>query len=578
MWTLAYNDETKTLAEWGISGILRRQLSLAVSSISFDLSADIDAEDVFAYGSTVTIFRDDLQWFVGRVDQTPRTANGRYEGHGYVLVDAWWYLENLVYQVPWPELANPSDPGAGTTEKLYSHLVLNLTPLGTIITTKAQITDALQYAIDCEAPFQIGAIDLPDVYPPTSEVMDRMCAEVIHNQLRWTPDAVSYFDHATNPPTLHIKQRSALARVTKAISECLALQIRPRADLQVPAVVIKYRRTNLVNGLAYYEQALDVAPPGVTGREFRSIVSTIDLEGAQLNFSSAEIVCEAISKDDPNWWKGQHKPLGEESVEGLTVTGATRTSALPRELVSGTIPGWLLRKQLARAEKDTIRALASYNEMDGAKVNKKRLDRPVHIELTATDLETGSYLNSLSVSFGQPAPVGLANYLYLATSRLQFDGSFVLSENECAGAVGLGNVICLTGGRPEYAEMDAVVQSITESLDDGKTSVTFGPPKHLGADDIIEFLQATRNRVRFTPISAMTSGLAGGASSGAAPKDTPIKNTNADGGKVDKITVAEHIVLDRAHNPQNRGIQLREVDYCLNGVPKKMLVMASEVY
>jgi hypothetical protein len=574
MWTLKYNGISKSLADWQISNLVRNSVSFAVSTVSFDVSGDLDADDVFTYGGEVIIYRNGVQWFVGRVDQTPRTATGRYEGRGYILVDPWWYLENLVYQIPHKYLTNPLDPSEGLTERLYSDIILNISPVGALVTTKAQIQAVLQYAInEAAAPFNVGAITLPDLYPPVSQISARMCAEVIENQRRFTPDAVSWFDHSTSPPTLHIKQRSALTRVAVRMTQCNGLQIRPRYDLQVPAVVIQYRRTNVVNGVPYYQQDLDIAPEGATGKEFKAVVAPVDLQGTVINASYAEVVCAPIEKESATWWKGQYSPLNGEGVQNLAIASPTRDSNLPNELVSGTIPPWLLRMEEVTAQREKVKALASYSEEGRTWVN-----REVHTEIIATDLESGSYLSSLSVSMGQPTPVGLAAYLYAATSILHYDGGFTLSEEECSGTVGLGNVLCVSGARSEYETMDAVVQSITETIDDGRTSITFGPPKHLSVDDIIELLSAIRNRVLYTPVSAMSSGVSESVSNGSAPKEAPIKNSTADGGKLDKFTVADSFIMDRADNPANLPIQLREYPICINGQQWYFMAMGSAPY
>lgn len=592
MWTLKYNGEAKALADWGISNLVRNSLSFGISTVTFDVSAAFDAEDVFAYGGSVEIFRDNVQWFVGRVDRTPRIANPRYEGHGYVLADPWWYLVELTYQIAWKELANPLDPDQGLTEKFYSDILLNIRPDGTLVTIKDQIRAVLDYAIEeAEAPLQIGSIELPELYPPTSQVSARRCSEVIEIQRRFAPDAVSYFDHSTSPPTLHIKQRSALVRVTIPATTCTDIQIQARNDLQVPAVIIQYRRTNVVNGVPYYVQDLDVAPPGATGTEFKALVAPVDLQGTTVNASFATIVCDPISESDIDWWKAQHPPLNEETIRGLTIAEGTREGDLPNELVSGTIPGWLLQKQEASAQRIKVRALATYDQMDEddeTTVRKKVVNQPVHTEITATDLESGSYLNSLSVSFGQPTPVGLANYLYQATNRLHFDGGFALSEEECSSLVGTGNVVCLSGGKAEWAEMDAVVQSVSESIDNGRTTVVIGPPKHLGVDDIIELLGAIRNRVQWTPISVMTTGSPASISGGSAPKEAPVKNSNADGGKVERLMLGSLVAMDVENIPSAQAagrppemplnVKFRVIPYCEDGVQKKICVLASEVF
>jgi hypothetical protein len=593
MWTVTHNGTTKSLEEWQITNVVRTLSSFAVSTVSFDVSAEFDADDVFAHGSEVIIHRDlgdgPVQWFVGRVDQTPRTANGRYEGHGYVLVDAWWHLETLVYQIVWKELANPLEPSEGLTEKLYSDIILNLSPAGTLVTTKDQIRAVLEYATEeAEAPFQIGTIDLPDLYPPTSQVSARMCSEIIENQRRFTPDAVSWFDYETAPPTLHIKRRSALTRVVIPASETIGFQIRPRYDLQVPAVVIQYRRTNVVNGVPFYQQELDIAPPGATGKEFKAVVAPVNLQGSVVNASFAQIECAAIEPESVDWWKGQYNPLAEETIKNLSVSDVSREGSLPRFLKNGMIPGWLLASRSKSAQRETIRAKASYNQVDEEEettVRQTRTGQDIHTELTATDLESGTYLNSLSVELGQPTPIGLADYLYAATSILHYDGGFTLSEDECSGQVGLGNVVCLAGGRLEWATMDAVVQSITETIDDGRTAVVLGPPKHLGVDDIIELLSAIRNRVHYTPISSWNSGVAASGNGGATPKEAPIKNSTAGNGQIERVMVGNYVAIDNAHLPSIQAlpngtplnVKLRPLKYCYNGEEAIVYVLASQV-
>lgn len=81
-----------------------------------------------------------------------------------------------------------------------------------------QIIEALNWALKPFAtsgqfPFQIGTVS-PNVDCPIDEVRDITCAEVIHKMLRWTPDAVTWFDYSTSPPTFNCKtpQRTRVRR------------------------------------------------------------------------------------------------------------------------------------------------------------------------------------------------------------------------------------------------------------------------------------------------------------------------------------------------------------------------------
>src|SRR5205814_2211396 len=103
------------------------------------------------------------------------------------------------------------------------------------------------------------------------------------------------------------------------------------------------------------------------------------------------------------------------------------------------------------------------------------VEKPIHAEIVTTDLVSGTYQSSLDVTLAEPVPVGLANYLWRATNFLHYDGTVLLSEDECSGLVGLGNVVNITGSRAEYATMNAIVQSVQCDLKSGRTSITLGP-------------------------------------------------------------------------------------------------------
>ena len=99
------------------------------------------------------------QWFVGFVTQTPATGNGNAQSQTYTLSGPWWYLEHLTYRQQW------NFPGIDATESFIGRLILGQDLDGTLLTSGAVITEALQYAINSGAPFQIGPI--PTVAPLT---------------------------------------------------------------------------------------------------------------------------------------------------------------------------------------------------------------------------------------------------------------------------------------------------------------------------------------------------------------------------------------------------------------------------
>lgn len=589
MWDIEYNGLRKPVAEWGVKNLKRTLISLDVDTLTFETPGDIDADGTFEHGKSLKLYRNETPWFFGRIDQTPRMASGRYEGHGYVVVGPWWYLRNQVFQMAWRVLKNPLDPDEGLTEILKSHLLLNLTTGGQLASTKAQIRQVLQYCIDSGAPFQIGAIDLPDAFPVVDEVSDLTCEEVIHRQVRWTPDASAWFDYTQDPPALNIVQRGARQPISVAIEALGQFEARPRQDLVIEEVVLTYERVDVTNGIGYLNVVVDKAPENATGRAFSSIVQTFNLEGAQVSYSLSTIVCEPIDAASENldvaysWWAAEYPPLADKSVANAVIKDVLRETSLPRRLRSGSITAWMLARNRATAVKETITAKADWDVTDeNSTILESRRDRPLTARVTATDLASGTYVSSYSATPGESVPVGLANYIWQATHQLHYDGNLVIAEDECSGLIGIGNVVNVIGAQDEHATMKAVVQSVAEAIDEGQTSVTIGPPKHLGLDDIIEFLRSNRTRRRFTPSSAMTAGQSFTATPIDLGEEGPRENSASDLGKLDKFTVGQHVVVDRADNPGNRGVKLREIKVCddSSGTPRerKMLILASEIY
>jgi hypothetical protein len=609
MWTLSNlrTNTTKTLEEWGIRKPVLNRVSLDIDTLTFEITTEFDADEAISLDDTVTLIREGTPYFTGRVDQTPRTATGQHESAAYVVVGPWWDVRDLTFQSEWRVLANPLDPEAGLVTQRRSHVILNMDIFGrSIYTTKAQIFSALEYVLIAaddtgrERPFQLdfANIDIPEFRPWLDEVVDLKCSEIIQRQLRWTPDVVSWFDYSTSPPTIHIKQRSSLpaATVQFGVAPLSEIQLKARPDLQVSEVCLKYEQVNVVNGVGYFNLVIDAWPIGATGQKRRAICQTITLQGSEVSYSLADIVCEPILESDAAWWIGQHAPLADPNVDGLTIIdgSAVRETSLPRYLVSGNITGWMLARNRATAARETIRAKANWLVTDGPTsdtVLQDNKEKNIHTELVATNLTTGIYLSALSETPGDPIPINVAQFVYNATSFLHYDGQLLISEDECSGSVTVGNVVNVTGALDAYASMRAIVQAVSEDIESGRTSITLGPPKHLGLDDLIEFLRGNRNRQRYTPTSAMTDGQSFTAAPVDIGQETPLKNTNADNGKLDKFTVASKFIIDTADLPPfsdafpyNYGqIRCRETQVCVtmpDGTKKTgyAFVPRSEVY
>ena len=268
VWALSGEGASISAAQAGVTEITRLRATQSTETCTvWTDGRTFDAEPLFAHGSTVTVLRDGVPWFVGRVTGTPGSGDGNTEGFSHELSGPWWYLENLVCRQNWTLRG-------GETTALLGRLVLGQALDGTRLTSGQILTETLQYAIDSGAPLQIGVVE-PDALLPLDELRDVTCAEVIRKILRWHPDCVAWFDHATAPvPTFHCRARGSLTATTFTVGQPPLAAVRAitqRLDLITPAVVLHYETDDGDTT----DVLTDAAPAGATGREFGALVATI---------------------------------------------------------------------------------------------------------------------------------------------------------------------------------------------------------------------------------------------------------------------------------------------------------------
>lgn len=516
-WTLLYNGTEKSLADWGLCALSRRLVSQAPDTVSFVADGEaFDADNLFAFGSTVIIKRDGVQWFYGRVTRIPRAGAPDAERMSYELAGPWWYLEKSIFQQEW----RCTETGSSTlvaTNKSRVILGQKLTADGyTKMTTGEQIAEALQWAISRGAPFQIGTV-VPSMTVPYREVTDYTCAEIIRLMLRWSPDAVTFFDYSTALPTLHILRRDQCTPVSCPVTlgdPCEQIDITPRYDLQVPSVVLKYEQENQVDEITWTTVTVDKAPEAASGEEFDAIVMTIELQGGSTTSQKQKVTTAAISENSETWWK-KKLPWLKDATDITISEGDIEPGGKYREITEGACPSWK-KDSTAPA---TVTAKISYKLTDTNGNEQEYKDDKISCSVTATSLGTGEYSQITSAQAAEPVPAGLAQEFYSTLQVLQFEGAFTIVEEECLGAVGIGSLLNLTHGRPEWATMRAQVQQVAEDIDSGRTSVIFGPAEHLSPQDIVELLRVNRGRMPSYRLDERANGQAaskGGKVDGAA--------------------------------------------------------------
>jgi hypothetical protein len=544
VWTMMdANGVTKAVADWGLSALARERINQAPDVLTFRAEGTLsDADPIFACGSTVQLFQNGTPWFYGRVVSVPGRAAAKTDEQLYRVAGPWWYLENLVFQQIW-QTTNGTTVTLIPTNK--SRLVLSQDADGTKLATGAAIAEVLAYATARGVPITVGTIT-PNAIAPYAEALDRSCAEVIRNFLRWTPDAMAAFDYTTTPfPTLSIHLRADAATVSLPAygAPVTGLELTPRYDLQAPAVVLKFEQTNDIANDTFTSLIVQAAPTTATGDEFGALVMTLDLAGARATYQQQPVETAPIPQTDTasgvvDWWKTKFPWLNDFDDSDLSVAAGTQTvtiessaetglsvSDVPNELLSGSISAWMnlnsARLLVSATMQFTGAATDESNEVFGAD-NEKVL----YTRVTGTDAETQTYSRLTSETEAEPVPAGLAQALYNAVSVLQYDGVLELTEQECSGTAAPGQLLNLTGGRTEWAAMAAQIQRVEEMLDVGQTKITVGPAKHLGQGELTTWLRANRNRKISYRLGERTTGSgSGNAAKVHGGEQTPLSDS-----------------------------------------------------
>jgi hypothetical protein len=457
---------------------------------------------------------------------------------------------------------------------LKSHLILGQDIDGRAMTIGAQLGDVIRYvnlAMGQEVMALAEDTNLP-VYVPFDECKDLSCAEVMKRLLRWIPDAITYFDYTQIIPVLHIVRRHQLPELTLDIRDLSAFRFIPRYDLLVPSVVLKFEKTHKSSGKSWKTSEIQRFPKNATGMELQSLVMTIELEGTQSTSIKQEIETAAIQINSVTWWR-HHLP-GLKNVANLSITDPMREGKLPHELISGSIANWMR----CRVEQDIITAKVSY-ETDDEVVHQ----REVAVKIHTTDAQSKTYRSLVSYVSEEQVPVNLAANIHQGVSMLQYEGKLVRVDREVSGEF-LGKSINITGGRPEWKTMRAVVQSVEEHLDNGETQMILGPAKHLGPDDLSVLTKSNRHRISSRNFHARNTAEANGNAYVEQAKYGRIESTSYGPGKLGKLSfynplnTERKILIDAHELNTNVTVRLRQEDVSDSGTLRKRYTLSSEPF
>jgi hypothetical protein len=587
-WYLQIVDGTTALfSDIGLASLKRKIASHKAGSFLFTApGGPADAAPLAVEGTICNVLclntatGANEQFFSGRIHEIPRKGTGSVERVSYELLDGWHDFEHIVYQQQWTVLSAPDESGTQTPAAEYrSECILGMDINGNALTSGQVIADAVGWAISCGANCQLGAIGVAAPVP-LDEVTDIPCSEVIKKMLRWTPDAVTWLDYATTPPTFNVTRRGACAPVNLVFSGVPEeVNIKALPDLVAPCVVIRYIQVTTSNdGPAYVNVIPDIWPPAqpggapTTGKEYGAMVMTCRLAEGSATYQKQPLKVQGIPTanssgddggpaDDPTikWWRRkvgwlQKYPAaqllitnvwgvfndGEGDDDGTGTVAVIGTEYI-NELLQGAIVDWMNVDQAKTtwsalvayqfpsyppddswADEDWA-ALDTFGPPSGSGVGSDLTSGQVYIAAgaTATNGVTQTYTSLSGYTAPESAPEGLAEQLYGAVSVLQYEGSYNFVTQE-VGQWSLGMVLNLTGSRAEWTGMNALLQEIEDDLDEGRTTLKFGSVGHLTLQDLVEQLRANRTRTVSSHIKERKTGDAGdvtpvdGATQGAS--------------------------------------------------------------
>jgi len=611
-----------TTAELGVTNLQRVRVSQALDRCTFiHDTGNMLATALFPYKAIVSVYyRDDggspVTWYVGRSSTIPRVGNPDEEHIEYELIGPWYYLTRTIYHQRWKH----STGGAAPDWAYTSRVIIGQSEAGARTTTGQQIWEAINYAIVVKGvPLQIpaSASGWPTIEVPYDEDKDLYVSDIINRLLQYTPDYGTAIDYSTSPhPTLNLYKRATAPSVTCSFiaADTEALRITPRHDLQPAGIIVRYETTSEYDGAIYLDH--DVESSGAPD-DFDAQAVTVELAGMRISHQYHRVETEdwPTTGDPPvadwlskSWWQQQDKSIADIADADITLSDASTDYpdgldallvAYPKVLIGDGIPEWLDEHVATVAVAIEVKAKLIIRKADAGDPDSRT--ETLSVQLTATDAATGAdnkrtYSIVESLDMGETKPVGLAAALYASWSQLQYEGLVTREEVEVAGNIAPSSRLNITNGLSAWATMDAQIQHVIETAENGVTAIAFGPADHIAPDDLASLLGRFRRRgiawshlARTTgKITALgrnmlTGGQPGKTNTTKATGETEalvIDDNNSDAGPRRKITLrADGITTDHgALDVRPRELILLERVSDTEFAQIRRTVMASEGY
>lgn len=333
LWTLTCGGVTKSAAAWGLRNLSCSGKSCGTGELKFRAAGQpIDTAPIFAEKSWVTLQRNGLGWFAGKVTKVPRAGSTSAEDVDYIISDPWYEIEKTTFQQMWV-VTNLTGTATTSVTTTQSRVTLSQSLDGEKMNLGQVLQEVLIYmlyaaqglpfptTVDLNhlpplpaagagkpATFQIGRImpSLAGMTVPYRRETDVKCGEIIRGLLRYVPDVIQWFDFSTSPPTLNFDHRFYLPAATiKAVTSSVysdgyavsGFNPTLREDLQVPVVICKYEQNNNFDGKSYASLSIDKYPLDGLDNDPDAFVQTVNLVGGHATFQHQDVMVQNLPTD-----------------------------------------------------------------------------------------------------------------------------------------------------------------------------------------------------------------------------------------------------------------------------------------
>lgn len=567
---LGYSQASMELVSQAPSKFIVRKADgdpAVAADFPFEGQVIIQMDRVFSGGA----FSGGTVIFKGRRTDFNGHADPRNPSTEMVFEDAWYDLEHIMFQHFWKYAATP---GSGTISAEYFSRIILFQDISagpgaawSILTADQQLSEIIAFAASAGTLIQVGTLDPAWNFPPYA-AKALTCADAIRTVLQSVPDAVTYFDYTLTPPKLHIRQQPNLTAVTLPYAGTDAharshksSQIKPRPDLQVPAVVLQYQQTDTFNGVARTSFSWDAYPLLSTGVALRALVAPIDLRGGNETTITGTLTSAAFDPSTIGFWQKKKPELNVGEIASLavlpagtpafTITGDDGTNyttlyldVCPRELLPGCgVADWMTLGGgggAVTAIPVTVEATVSYTQKNiqaGGQTAHKIEQHIVSCRMVLTNSPVGEtiYSNISHYEQGESQPVGLAQNIYNSLATLQYEGEHSILEKKIFQIISVGMKLNLSGGAAAWATMNAMITNVRIDFFRGETEVRFGPPRHLSPGELKDLLNMWKWRQVIDSPNARNTGKDAGGTDAVLGKKNARENST---GSIPQASVA----------------------------------------